>query len=62
MGLEISTEAIFERQDIELSRTKIIKGKIEFNSGLIYLGKKQILIIILLIYWLYIIKEYKILN
>ncbi len=43
MGLEISTEAIFERQDIELSRTKIVKGKIEFNSnGLIYLGKKQI--------------------
>ena len=33
LGIEISTESIFEKQDIELSKTKVVNGKIEFHSG-----------------------------
>ena len=31
-GLEISAESYFEKEDIELSKTKVINGKIDFHS------------------------------
>ena len=31
-GLEISSESYFEKEDIELSKTKVINGKIDFHS------------------------------